>query len=76
MSSSYPISAFAAGYGSAPTSAAASMAGTSAYGDYAQMSAASQGAMAGGAQPRLDTPAAPDYSAYGKNHLFCKMIQA
>ncbi|XP_074624445.1 RNA-binding protein Musashi homolog Rbp6-like [Acropora palmata] len=57
--------AFAAGYGSAPTSAAASMAGTSAYAEYAQMSAASQGAMAGGAQPRLDTPAAPDYSAYG-----------
>lgn len=50
------------------------MAGTSAYAEYAQMSAASQGAMAGGAQPRLDTPAAPDYSAYGKNHLFCKMM--
>ncbi|XP_068694311.1 RNA-binding protein Musashi homolog 2-like isoform X2 [Montipora capricornis] len=60
--------AFGPGYGSAPTSAAASMAATSGYADYGQMSAASQGAMAGGppgAQPRLDTPGAPDYTAYG-----------
>ena len=46
------------------------MAATSGYADYGQMSAASQGAMAGGppgAQPRLDTPGAPDYTAYGEN---------
>ena len=51
------------------------MAATSAYADYGQMSAASQGAMAGGAPgapPRLDTPGAPDYSAYGKNLGFLK----
>ena len=67
------IAAFGAAYGTVPTSAAASMAVTSAaYGDYSQMSAASQGAMAAaaaGAQPRLDTPAATDYSAYGKDTL-------
>lgn len=67
------IAAFGAAYGTVPTSAAASMAVTSAaYGDYGQMSAASQGAMAAaaaGAQPRLDTPAATDYSAYGKDTL-------
>lgn len=39
------------------------------YPDYSQMTAASQGgipAAAPGAQPRLETPAAADYSAYGE----------
>ena len=38
------------------------------YPDYSQMTAASQGipATAPGSQPRLETPAATDYSAYGE----------
>lgn len=55
------------GYISAPTSAASMAATSAAYADYGQI--ASQAAMAGagpGAQPRLDTPAVTDYSAYGK----------
>lgn len=47
------------------------MAATSAaYADYSQMTAASQAGMppaaAPGAQPRLEAPAATDYSAYGE----------
>lgn len=69
------FAAFGGSYGTAPTSAAASMAVTSgAYTEYGQMPLASQATTPGaapGTQPRLDTPAAPDYSAYGKIFLFC-----
>ena len=74
------FAAFGGGYGPAPTSAAvASMSVTSgAYTDYGQMQTVSQATMPGaapGAQPRLDTPAAPDYSAYGENCLFCCLLR-
>lgn len=69
------FAAFGTGYGTAPTSAAASMPATSAvYGDYSQMPVASQPGMPGaapGAQPRLDSAATPDYTVYGKNILLC-----
>lgn len=68
------FSAYGASYGTVPTSAAAaaaaSMVATSGgYADYNQMSAAPQAGMpagAPGAQPRLETPTATDYSAYGE----------
>ena len=68
------LTAYGPSYGAVPTSQA-SMAATSAgYPDYSQMTAASQGGMpaaAPGAQPRLETPAATDYSAYGKTENVC-----
>ncbi|XP_020616791.1 heterogeneous nuclear ribonucleoprotein 1-like [Orbicella faveolata] len=60
--------AYGPSYGAAPTSAASMAATSGGYPDYSQMTAASQGgipAAAPGAQPRLETPAAADYSAYG-----------
>lgn len=69
------FSAYGASYGTVPTSAAAAAAAASmvatsgGYADYNQMSAAPQAGMpagAPGAQPRLETPAATDYSAYGE----------
>ena len=51
-----------------PTSATSMAATSGGYPDYSQMTAASQGipATAPGSQPRLETPAATDYSAYGE----------
>ena len=64
------VLAFGPVYGAAPNSAASMAAVTSGgYADYGQMPAASQAGMPAavpGTQPRLDTPAAADYSAYGK----------
>ena len=48
-----------------------------AYTDYSQMPLASQATTPGaapGTQPRLDTPAAADYSAYGKNCLHKRTV--
>ena len=68
------FAAYGAGYGAVPTSAASMAATSGAYPDYSQMTAASQGGMpaaAPGSQPRLETPAATDYSAYGEKTCTC-----
>jgi len=67
------LTGYGPSYGAVPTSAASMAATSGGYPDYGQMTAASQGGMpaaAPGAQPRLETPAPTDYSAYGKTkHL-------
>ena len=64
----HSLVAYGASYGAVPTSAASMAATSGAYADYSQMSAASQMPTAAGpgAQPRLEAPAATDYSAYGE----------
>lgn len=66
--------AYGPGYGAVPTSAASMAATSGGYPDYSQMTAASQGGMPAAApasQPRLETPAAADYSAYGEKACRC-----
>ena len=67
------LTAYAPSYGAVPTSAASMAATSGGYPDYSQMTAASQGipATAPGSQPRLETPAATDYSAYGERESMC-----
>lgn len=68
------FAAYGPGYGAVPTSAASMAATSGGYPDYSQMTAASQAGMpaaAPGSQPRLETPTATDYSAYGEKACRC-----